>query len=173
MSNWSPFVDPVGLMMALMPLPLADRWQGVLGPTNEPNEYEKVRDECDRRYANLRNVDGWNVLLFGGDRLPMSWLSASDNSLIIVREICTPNRRFTTTHAEQIPTEHPLDIIEEIPLHDQVYRLIDVTGPAEEETRSHDTLQLVPGFYRLNTWELSFKTDTEIVLHRLDRKNRL
>lgn len=169
MSLWSSFEEPYGVMMALMPVSLAERWGGSdASPGNETTDYDKVQTKCDRKYAAVHKTEDRIVLLFGGDKLPLGWLSKSDSCLIIARIVCTPALPIAIEHADQVPHERPLDTIDHISLDDGLYRMIDVVLPGNEAIWASDEIRLLPGNYSLTTWEVQRHPETEIIIQRLE-----
>jgi hypothetical protein len=167
MIKWAPFVEPVGGIMALLPLAIADRWEGALGPEGDIADYDKLADALGE-YASVREVYGTAAIVFAGDRTPTAWCQNDEGSLIVVRIIFGPDDSVILRAAQSKPEKRPDWIVTGIPLTAGMYRLIDVAAPASDQSRKMDTVNLTPAQYVLSTWEVDVDTETRVILHWIE-----
>lgn len=153
--------------MALLPLAIADRWEGALGPEGDTPDYEKLANAVGE-YASVREVYGSPVIVFAGDRTPTAWRQDEKGSLILVRIIFGPDDAVILRAVDRKPKKRPDQMLTGIPLNARFYRLIDVAAPAEERQRKMDTLQLAPAQYVLSTWEMDPDSETRVVIHWIE-----
>ena len=84
-SGWSPFVEPYGIMMGLMPAHLANQWKGCLDTNGDDSIYSKLEESALGYYASLKYFDDDVLIVFAGDRSPTCWRVEGEKHLIVLR----------------------------------------------------------------------------------------
>lgn len=177
LSEWSRFVEPDGLMLALMPAHLAKCWQGALDPADDNSNYTKLNDALGF-YASVRKLDEDILIVFAGDRMPTSWKVDDRKRLIVLRIQYGEDDPAAYSFAYDRPSLKPIDFIQGIPLINREYRLFDITGPLTDSETNNKIIQLQPGSYQLTTWEATPGCKTGVIVHWLelehgDKSNRV
>ncbi len=167
MAVWTPFILPLGGIMALLPEKIAAQWSGSKSKPGKKSDYELFEDDASD-YVTVKKLHGSTVVVFSGDRTPTAWRVDGAGKMTIVRLLCWSDEAVALRFAEKTPT-NPSELIDDVVLHAGEYKFLDVARSInQQEHLDLVSVALQPSIYRVGTWLADVDPSNSVIIHRIE-----